>query len=286
MIRSAVTVSLVPEARGGPFVLWDDLPAACQTASELGFDAIELFAPSPDAVKPAQLRMLLEDYNLKLAAVGTGAGWVKHKLLLTAHDSSDRSAALDFVRRMIDLGGPFGAPAIIGSMQGRWNEQVDRPTAQRYLGDALQTLGQHAAQYTVNSGRDGAGKVPLIYEPLNRYETNLCCNLAAGVELIQTSGAANVKLLADLFHLNIEEVDIAAALKATSAHVGHVHFVDSNRRAADEGHLDYAPIVATLREINFTGYASAEVLPWPDPRGAAERAINAYKRWFKNAPRG
>ena len=36
MIRSAVTVSLVPEARGGPFVLWDDLPAACQTASELG----------------------------------------------------------------------------------------------------------------------------------------------------------------------------------------------------------------------------------------------------------
>jgi sugar phosphate isomerase/epimerase len=281
MIRSAVTVSLVPEARGGPFVLWDDLPAACKTASELGFDAIELFAPSPDAVKPAQLRMLLEDYNLRLAAVGTGAGWVKHKLLLTAADSSDRSAALDFVRRMIDLGGPFGAPAIIGSMQGRWNEQVDRPTALRYLGDALQTLGQHAAQYT-----NEAGKVPLIYEPLNRYETNLCCNLAAGAELIQTSGAANVKLLADLFHLNIEEVDIAAALVAAGTHVGHVHFVDSNRRAADEGHLDYAPIVAALGEINFAGYASAEVLPWPDPRGAAERAITAYRRWFKNAPRG
>lgn len=281
MIRSAVTVSLVAEARGGPFVLWDDLPGACKIASELGFDAIELFAPSPDAVKPAHLRMLLEDYNLRLAAVGTGAGWVKHKLLLTAAESSDRSAALDFVRRMIDLGGPFGAPAIIGSMQGRWSEQVDRSTTLRYLGDALKTLGQHAAQYTTD-----AGKVPLIYEPLNRYETNLCCNLAAGVELIQSSGAANVKLLADLFHLNIEEVDIAAALQAAGEHVGHVHFVDSNRRAADEGHLDYSPIVAALREINFSGYASAEVLPWPDPRGAAERAIAAYRRWFKNAPRG
>jgi sugar phosphate isomerase/epimerase len=281
MIRSAVTVSLVPEARGGPFVLWDDLPAACKTASELGFDAIELFAPSPDAVKPAHLKLLLEDYKLRLAAVGTGAGWVKHKLLLTAHDTSDRSAALDFVRRMIDLGGPFGAPAIIGSMQGRWNEQVDQPTALRYLGDALQTLGAHAAQYSTDRS-----KVPLIYEPLNRYETNLCCNLAAGVELLETSGATNVKLLADLFHLNIEEVDIAAALKTAGAHVGHVHFVDSNRRAADEGHLDYTPIVAALREINFTGYASAEVLPWPDPRGAAERAINAYRRWFQDAPRG
>ncbi len=227
-------------------------------------------------MKPTHLRMLLEDYNLRLAAVGTGAGWVKHKLLLTAADSSDRSAALDFVRGMIDLGGPFGAPAIIGSMQGRWSEQVDRATTLRYLGDALQTLGQHAAQYTTD-----AGKVPLIYEPLNRYETNICCNLAAGVELIQSSGAANVKLLADLFHLNIEEVDIAAAIRSAGAHVGHVHFVDSNRRAADEGHLDYAPIVAALREINFTGYASAEVLPWPDPRGAAERAIKAYRRWFR-----
>lgn len=282
-MHSAVTVSLVAEARGGPFVLWDDLPAACKTASELGFDAIELFAPSPDAVKPAQLRMLLEDYNLKLAAVGTGAGWVKHKLLLTAAASSDRSAALDFVRGMIDLGGPFGAPAIIGSMQGRWTEQVDRATTLRYLGDALQTLGQHAAQYTTDSVSSTGGKVPLIYEPLNRYETNLCCNMAAGVELIQSSGATNVKLLADLFHLNIEEVDIASAIKAAGAHVGHVHFVDSNRRAADEGHLDYAPIVAALGEINFSGYASAEVLPWPDPRGAAERAIAAYQRWFGNS---
>lgn len=281
MIRSAVTVSLVPEARGGPFVLWDGLPEACKLASELGFDAIELFAPSPDAVKPSHLRMLLEDYNLRLAAVGTGAGCVKHKLLLTATDSSDRSAALDFVRGMIDLGGPFGAPAIIGSMQGRWSEQVDRSTTRRYLGDALQTLGQHAAQYTAD-----AGKVPLLYEPLNRYETNLCCNLASGVELLQTAEATNVKLLADLFHLNIEEVDIADAIKAAGEHVGHVHFVDSNRRAADEGHLDYAPIVAALREINFAGYASAEVLPWPDPRGAAERAIKAYQRWFGNAPRG
>ena len=99
---------------------------------------------------------------------------------------------------------------------------------------------------TPRSTRTDAGKVPLIYEPLNRYETNLCCNMAAGVELIQSSGATNVKLLADLFHLNIEEVDIAAAIKAAGAHVGHVHFVDSNRRAADEGHLDYAPIVAAL----------------------------------------
>ena len=45
MIKSAVTISLVPEARGGPFVFWDDLEAGCRKAAALGFDGIELFAP-------------------------------------------------------------------------------------------------------------------------------------------------------------------------------------------------------------------------------------------------
>src|SRR5687767_9204533 len=64
MIRSAITVSLVPEARGGPFVFWDDLPAACATAASLGFDAVEVFAPSGDALKPDELRQLLGDHGL------------------------------------------------------------------------------------------------------------------------------------------------------------------------------------------------------------------------------
>ena len=69
MIRSAVTVSLVEKARGGPFVFWDDLPAACRVASQLGFDAIEIFAPSGSAVDRRELRSLLEQHKLQLAAV-------------------------------------------------------------------------------------------------------------------------------------------------------------------------------------------------------------------------
>src|SRR6516165_10092837 len=103
MIRSAVTISLVPEARGGPFVFWDDLPSACRKAQELGFDAIEVFPPGPNALDPAQLRTLLDDHGLKLAAVGTGAGWVKHRLNLTLADASARARARDFIRAIIDF---------------------------------------------------------------------------------------------------------------------------------------------------------------------------------------
>lgn len=271
MIRSAVTISLVSEARGGPFVFWDDLAGSMRRAAELGFDAVELFLPGPDAVSPAEVRNLCAQTGLSIAAVGTGAGMVIHKLSLTDPDSRRRDEARRFVRRMIDFGGELGAPAIIGSMQGRWTPEVGRDAAFEILADQLQYLGEAAAGYSV----------PLLYEPLNRYETNLCNTMAQGVALIQERGLRNVRILADLFHMNIEETAISQGIRDCGQHLGHLHFVDSNRRPAGCGHLDYAPIVAALQEIRFSGFASAEAFPWPDPDTAAMETIRSFRRWFR-----
>lgn len=271
MIRSAVTISLVEAARGGPFVYWDDLAAGCRSAAELGFDAVEVFAPGPEAVDVEELRGLLDEHNLALAAVGTGAGMVIHKLSLTDPDAARRSKAKEFVRSIIDLGGPFGAPAIIGSMQGRWGGDVEKEVALEWLAESLNELGEHAATHNV----------PLIYEPLNRYETNLVCTVADGVALMKSLATKNVKLLADLFHMNIEEADIAEALRQGRGHIGHVHFVDSNRQAAGCGHMSYPPIVAALNEIGYEGYASAEAFPLPDPDAAALQTIHAFRQHFR-----
>jgi len=270
MIKSSVTISLVEEARGGPFVFWDGLEAGCRRAAELGFDAVEVFAPSPAAVDTRLLQSLLDELNLKLAAVGTGAGWVIHRWQLCSADAAERQQARDFIRSIIDMGGPFAAPAIIGSMQGRWDATVPRDAALDHLRHALDDLGDHAAQY----------QIPLIYEPLNRYETNLICTMADGVGLLQSLATDNVKLLADLFHMHIEEADMAAAIRTAADAIGHVHFVDSNRQAAGRGHMQYEPIVAALREIGYSGYASAEVLPLPDADTAARQTIESFRECF------
>lgn len=267
---SAITISLVPEAQGGPFVFWDDLEAAMQKASALGFDAVEIFPPGPLAIPASAIQPLLDRYRLKLAAVGTGAGWVKHKLRLTAPDGDERKKAFAFVRSVIDAAGALGAPAIIGSMQGRWGDGVEKETALGYLADAIHDLGNHAKQYGV----------PLIYEPLNRYETNLVNDVVGGVKLIVAAKATNVTLLADLFHMNIEEADLAASIRAGGTHIGHVHLADSNRRPAGMGHTSFAPIAAALREIRYKGYISAEAFSYPNAEAAAEATIQAFRLNF------
>jgi sugar phosphate isomerase/epimerase len=271
MIKSAVTISIVEQARKGPFVFHEDLPAACRAAADLGFDAIELFAPSGEAIRALPLSKLLTDHGLKLAAVGTGAGMVVHKLSLCDADANRRTQAMAFIREIMSAGAEYGAPAIIGSMQGKWDDIVDQKTATGYLRDALQELGEHAER---------CGTV-LHYEPLNRYETNMATTLSAGAELLKPLATKHLRLLADLFHMNIEETSIAGALRDAGKLVGHVHFVDSNRQAAGRGHMAYAPIVEALKQISYDGYASVEAFPIPDSMTTAQQTIETFRTCFR-----
>lgn len=267
-MKSAITVCLVPEARRGPFVFHDGLESGCRAAAEAGFDAIEVFPESAAGLPAADLRRLLAAHGLALAAVGTGAGWVKHALHLCHADLAVRTRARAFIGEIIDAAGEFGAPAIIGSMQGRTGDAVPRDAALGHLADALADLAARAARH---------GQ-PLFYEPLNRYETDLLNRQGEAAEFVRGRGLANVRLLCDLFHMNIEEESVAGTLAAVGDLVGHVHWADSNRRAVGLGHTDVGPVVAALRAIGYAGYLSAEVLPLPSAAEAARLTISSIRR--------
>jgi sugar phosphate isomerase/epimerase len=77
--------------------------------------------------------------------------------------------------------------------------------------------------------------------------------------------------------MNIEEADVAAALKLGGDAIGHIHFVDSNRQAAGFGHTDFPPIIKALKEIGYAGYLCAEAFPIPDSQTAAEKTIESFR---------
>ena len=265
-MKSAITVSLVAEAKAGPFVFSNGLADACEHAAKLGYHAIEIFPRSAQELDLLALRILLDKHRLEVAAFGTGAGWLVQKLHLCDPDPERRAEARQFIRSMINAAAEFAAPAIIGSMQGRVEPEVHRDDALGWLREALDDLGTDAAEH---------GE-PLLLEPLNRYETNVFNRLADGAEFLDSLETRNVRLLADLFHMNLEESDLANAIREAGRYIGHVHFADSNRRAVGFGHTDIVPVVRALRQIGFKGYLSAEILPLPDPATAAQQTINSF----------
>lgn len=262
-MKSAITLCQVPEAIAGPFVFRSPLPEAFAAAAAMGFDAVELFLPGPDFISTDEVKSLADEHGLAIAAVGTGAGWVCRGLSLTDPSAEIRSQAWDYIRAMIDFGGILGAPAILGSMQGKFSPTLPRDAALGVLAEALQKCSDRAAFHGV----------PFLYEPLNRYETNLINSVADAAEFLNANHLKNVLVLADLFHMNIEEPDLPAAIRAAGARIGHVHWADSNRRAIGYGHTHSAAILAALREIGYRGYLSAEILPLPDPGSAARQTI-------------
>ena len=263
MMKSAITICQVPEALEGPFVLRTPLPEAFATAAAIGFDAVELFLPGPDFVSTDEVKSLAAANGLSIAAVGTGAGMLRHGFSITDVSAEKREAALEFVFSMIDFGGALHAPAILGSMQGRCPVGMEREEALDLLAVGLRRCAERAAEHGV----------PFIYEPLNRYETNLFNRLPDAARFLEKRDLENVVLLADLFHMNIEEPDLPASIREAGGHIGHVHFADSNRQAMGFGHTDAKGAVAALRETGYSGYLSAEILPLPDPESAARQTI-------------
>src|SRR4029453_3062795 len=103
----------------------------------------------------------------------------------------------------------------------------------KVLLEALLELAEHAA----------AEGVWLAGEPINRYKDYMVNRLeeAAGLaeEVERETGLSSVRVCADLFHMNIEEDDLAAAILANGPRIAHVHVDDTNPPPPRTGHTDF-----------------------------------------------
>jgi len=236
----------------------------------LGFEGVEIGVRDPALVEAERIRELAQKHGLAIAAIGTGQALVDEGLSFSDPDPARRSAAIARVQRQLELGKKLQAQVIIGLIRGRGGVGESLEESRRRMLAAL----AECASYAEEIGAPG-----LLFEPINRYETRLVNSLEEGVTLLREQRWPRVKLLADTFHMNLEDRDLMASLRQAGDLLGHVHLADSNRRAPGQGHTDFAAILAALREIGYTGWLSAEILPLPTPEEAARLTLEFIQKF-------
>jgi D-psicose/D-tagatose/L-ribulose 3-epimerase len=106
--------------------------------------------------------------------------------------------------------------------------------------------------------RAKAAGVTLNLEIVNRFESNLLNTAAQGLAYIEDTGASNVFLHLDTFHMNIEEADIGLALRNAAERVGYVHIGESHRGFLGTGSIDFAAVFDALVAIGYDDFITFE----------------------------
>jgi len=250
------------EALPSAFVVLRDFEKAIPLAATLGYDGVELALKRADEIKPDSLQQLLAENQVVVSCLTTGQIYAESGLSFTDADPQSRQKVRVIFRELIDLAAQFGQQVNIGRVRGGIGQ---RPVAEAE--GLFIDLAQELCAYAAPKG------VTMLLEPVNRYELDFINSVEEGAALMRKIGQPNMKLLPDVFHMNIEDIHIGEELARWVSDIGYVHLADSNRRAPGCGHTHFNDIFGHLKSASYQGWVSVEILPIPDPETAARQAI-------------
>jgi D-psicose/D-tagatose/L-ribulose 3-epimerase len=236
---------------------------AIDRVADAGYDAIEIAAvPELDV---ATARERLDARGLTVSSMcWIGLGYPDRDC---AHESERiRRRAGDYLRTCLDQAHALGAKTLVlvptfRTHEDSYGRDLELERAAQTIGGAIDAVA--------------ADGVTIALEALNRYETHLLRTLDDADQLRRLIDSPHVQLMADVFHMNIEEDSIAAALRAHAGHIVHVHLADSQRREPGSGHLDFAAVFEALADNGYMGPLAMEFLP------ATDATIKAGREWVQ-----
>jgi D-psicose/D-tagatose/L-ribulose 3-epimerase len=213
-------------------------------ARRIGFDIIEICIEDPATVD-------VERIKPRLASVGIAAtvcGAFGPDRDLSSEDPARQAQSISYLARCIEIAVALGSNVVLGPMYACvGNTQLlDPPARARQWRRSVENL-QKVADLAAGHG------VRLALEPLNRFETDLVNTVDQALRMIGDVGRPNVGLLLDTFHMNIEEVDIPAALRRAGEHIFEIHACANDRGTPGRDHLPWPDIVRALRDVSYQG---------------------------------
>lgn len=265
-----IGVAIAPaNALPSAFVVWRGLSESIKKAAALGYDGVELALASKDQVNTDEIKSLCETYEVEVSAISTGQVFAASGLYLT-HPNRDRCRqAIVVLQGLIDVAAEFGQKLNIGRVRGLIPEGETYDDALQRFVAAMREVADYAYKQDVE----------VLLEPVNRYEINFINSLSEAAEALKEIDRPNVRLMPDVFHMNIEDVSIWGELVRYRSVTSYIHFADSNRLAPGQGHLHFPELINTLKAMDYHGWITVEILPKPSPDVAAAQAIR-YLRQF------
>jgi len=249
-----------------------DLPAAFAKLAHLGYDGVEFMTKNPSRLKGTAIKRWLDEHRLKLAQICTGHVWGEDQLGLVKEDATINLAAKERLKEIVDFAATFAEPGLPVNI-GRSRGQGDPAQPEKSL-EAFVRAFRDLADYALPK------KVRLTLEPITATLTKFFLTTQDGIEICKMVNRPNFGLMLDVYHMNIEDVDIYQSFREAKDYCWHVHVCDNNRRWPGSAHLDFAKIIGTLKEIGYGGFVATEMLPWPDPDTAAREAIRSLRRFL------
>jgi len=247
----------------------EDLEKSFQRLAKYEYDAVELEGePDKKKYEPKKVKKMLQQYGLKVSSIAGMYLWKDEiKRDLASSDKKIREQTIIYLFKCIDYARLMGAKLVIVV-----------PAAVSKLAPSLSK--KEDWKNSVNSVKETAKyaekkDILLAIEPINRYETYLVNSIQDALYYACEVNSSHVKIMADTFHMNIEERDIPEAIRIAGNNLINVHIADSNRCSVGRGHINFKALIKALKEINYQYALTLEPLPpVSDPYLALEGGIS------------
>lgn len=214
-----------------------------------GYDSIEIAADDWNLIDCNVLHQRLLDVDLSVTVCGAFGP----SRDLTNDDERVRENAIhyiiDSIRNTSRIGGRiFAGPFYSAVGKARFVDDEQRMREwERFIHGA-----RRVAQVASDEG------VVLCMEPLNRFETDLINTTQQAMQAIEEIDQPSVALHLDTFHMNVEEKNLAFAIRLAGSRLQHFHANENDRGVPGTGHIDWFTVGNALRDVEFQGYLTIE----------------------------
>lgn len=231
-------------------------------AKQAGCDFIELLVPELGELDLVETRAALADHGLGVEL----AARVNLARDLASADDGAYAAGVAYLEACVDtavalgariVGGPlYGAPLVFA---GRAPAPVDENERQRRIDRIVAGLKRAGAR---------AADAGIIFgiEPLNRFETDIANTTRHGITLAEMVDSPAVGVMLDTFHMNMEDPDIATAIRDCGRRLVHFQANENNRDFLGAGHIDWPGVARALRDVGYSGPITLEPFRRADNR--------------------